>query len=300
MFVATYKTRGPGTWIAISGVDIALHDLTGKALGLPVSQLPGGKYRAPEKEGAMSRAGGARPARAPRLRASWARRRRAMRPAARGMQPRCRNPRRPGVEADRWRRAQSGRRREEATRMVHSDRPPPSMVAGLFDDGAAAEGAVNQLVRRGVPPALISVVAPPSLFQPVAATSRNHGPHPPAERGDERERASERVARRTGVAAASSQETGPVYAAGPVQEHLTPPLRGTAETPEIDLPDELRARGLTDADAVRCAGAVRDGRVLVLVDVEAAGAGPAVAALRSAGAEVVVGPRGRATGRGRS
>jgi L-alanine-DL-glutamate epimerase-like enolase superfamily enzyme len=45
MYVATYKTRGQSTSIAISGVDIALHDLAGKALGIPVYQLLGGKYR---------------------------------------------------------------------------------------------------------------------------------------------------------------------------------------------------------------------------------------------------------------
>ena len=45
MYVTTYKTRGQGTSIAISGVDIALHDLAGKALGVPVYQLLGGKYR---------------------------------------------------------------------------------------------------------------------------------------------------------------------------------------------------------------------------------------------------------------
>jgi L-alanine-DL-glutamate epimerase-like enolase superfamily enzyme len=45
MYVTTYKTRGQGTSIAISGVDIALHDLAGKALGLPVYRLLGGLYR---------------------------------------------------------------------------------------------------------------------------------------------------------------------------------------------------------------------------------------------------------------
>jgi galactonate dehydratase len=45
MYVSTYKTRGQGTSIAISGVDQALHDLAGKALGIPVYQLLGGKYR---------------------------------------------------------------------------------------------------------------------------------------------------------------------------------------------------------------------------------------------------------------
>src|SRR6478672_1286453 len=46
MYVTTYKTRGQGTSIAISGVDIALHDLAGRALGVPVYQLLGGRYRA--------------------------------------------------------------------------------------------------------------------------------------------------------------------------------------------------------------------------------------------------------------
>ncbi|HEU5317611.1 MAG TPA: mandelate racemase/muconate lactonizing enzyme family protein [Chloroflexota bacterium] len=45
MYVTTYKTRGQGTSIAISGVDQALHDLAGKALGVPVYQLLGGMYR---------------------------------------------------------------------------------------------------------------------------------------------------------------------------------------------------------------------------------------------------------------
>jgi L-alanine-DL-glutamate epimerase-like enolase superfamily enzyme len=45
MYVTTYKTRGQGTSIAISGVDIALHDLMGKALGVPLYRLLGGRYR---------------------------------------------------------------------------------------------------------------------------------------------------------------------------------------------------------------------------------------------------------------
>ncbi len=45
MYISTYKVRGQGTSIAISGVDIALHDLVGKILGVPVYQLLGGKYR---------------------------------------------------------------------------------------------------------------------------------------------------------------------------------------------------------------------------------------------------------------
>lgn len=45
MYVSTYKTRGQGTSIAISGVDQALHDLAGKALGVPVYRLLGGLYR---------------------------------------------------------------------------------------------------------------------------------------------------------------------------------------------------------------------------------------------------------------
>ena len=42
MYVTTYKTRGQGTSIAISGVDIALHDLAGKALGVPGVPPAGG------------------------------------------------------------------------------------------------------------------------------------------------------------------------------------------------------------------------------------------------------------------
>jgi L-alanine-DL-glutamate epimerase-like enolase superfamily enzyme len=45
MYVGTYKVRGQATSIAISGVDIALHDLVGKALGVPAYQLLGGLYR---------------------------------------------------------------------------------------------------------------------------------------------------------------------------------------------------------------------------------------------------------------
>jgi L-alanine-DL-glutamate epimerase-like enolase superfamily enzyme len=45
MYVSTYKTRGQGTSIAISGIDIALHDLAGKTLGVPVYRLLGGLYR---------------------------------------------------------------------------------------------------------------------------------------------------------------------------------------------------------------------------------------------------------------
>ena len=45
MYVSTYKTRGQGMSIAISGVDQALHDLAGKALRIPVYRLLGGLYR---------------------------------------------------------------------------------------------------------------------------------------------------------------------------------------------------------------------------------------------------------------
>jgi L-alanine-DL-glutamate epimerase-like enolase superfamily enzyme len=45
LYVTTYKMRGQSTSIAISGIDIALHDLAGKALGIPVYQLLGGRYR---------------------------------------------------------------------------------------------------------------------------------------------------------------------------------------------------------------------------------------------------------------
>ncbi len=45
MYLGTYKVRGQGVSMAISGVDIALHDLIGKALGVPVYKLLGGRYR---------------------------------------------------------------------------------------------------------------------------------------------------------------------------------------------------------------------------------------------------------------
>jgi L-alanine-DL-glutamate epimerase-like enolase superfamily enzyme len=45
MYVGAYKVRGQAVSMAISGVDIALHDLVGKALGVPVYQLLGGLYR---------------------------------------------------------------------------------------------------------------------------------------------------------------------------------------------------------------------------------------------------------------
>jgi L-alanine-DL-glutamate epimerase-like enolase superfamily enzyme len=45
LYVTTYKMRGQSTSIAISGIDIALHDLAGKALGVPVYRLLGGLYR---------------------------------------------------------------------------------------------------------------------------------------------------------------------------------------------------------------------------------------------------------------
>jgi hypothetical protein len=171
--------------------------------------------------------------------------------------------------------------------MAQPDRPLPGTVVGLFDDGAAAQGAVNELVHRGVPPARISVVAPPSPYQPTVAASGNHGPHAPAEPGDQGGRASDVVARRTSVAAADSRETGPVYAAGPVREHLRPPPGQSSGASRIDLPGELRARGLSEAEAVRCAEAVHGGRVLVLADVGPAEAAAAVAALRETGGAVL-------------
>ncbi|MGC9970472.1 MAG: mandelate racemase/muconate lactonizing enzyme family protein [Bryobacteraceae bacterium] len=45
LYLGTYKIRGQGVSMAISGVDIALHDIVGKALGVPVYQLLGGLYR---------------------------------------------------------------------------------------------------------------------------------------------------------------------------------------------------------------------------------------------------------------
>ena len=47
MYVGTYKIRGQAASIAISGVDIAIHDIVGKALGVPVYQLLGGLVRDP-------------------------------------------------------------------------------------------------------------------------------------------------------------------------------------------------------------------------------------------------------------
>ena len=41
MYVATYKMRGQSTSIAISGVDIALHDWIGKRLGAPWHRIWG-------------------------------------------------------------------------------------------------------------------------------------------------------------------------------------------------------------------------------------------------------------------
>ena len=47
MYFAQGRTRGPGwaIWKAISGIDQALWDARGKALGLPVWKLLGGKKR---------------------------------------------------------------------------------------------------------------------------------------------------------------------------------------------------------------------------------------------------------------
>lgn len=45
MYIEAYKFRGQAISMAISGVDIALHDIVGKALGVPVYQLLGGLYR---------------------------------------------------------------------------------------------------------------------------------------------------------------------------------------------------------------------------------------------------------------
>lgn len=45
MYQGLYKTRGQSVSMAMSAVDIALHDIVGKALGVPVYQLLGGLYR---------------------------------------------------------------------------------------------------------------------------------------------------------------------------------------------------------------------------------------------------------------
>jgi L-alanine-DL-glutamate epimerase-like enolase superfamily enzyme len=45
MFVSTYKIAGQAQAMAISGIEIALWDLMGKALGVPIYRLLGGAYR---------------------------------------------------------------------------------------------------------------------------------------------------------------------------------------------------------------------------------------------------------------
>ena len=45
MYVGLYKTRGQSASMAISAVDVALHDVVGKALGVPVYVLLGGLVR---------------------------------------------------------------------------------------------------------------------------------------------------------------------------------------------------------------------------------------------------------------
>jgi len=45
MFVTPYKIAGQALAIAISGIEIALWDIIGKALGVPVYKLLGGAYR---------------------------------------------------------------------------------------------------------------------------------------------------------------------------------------------------------------------------------------------------------------
>lgn len=45
LYIGLYKTRGQSASMAISAVDIALHDVVGKALGVPVSTLLGGAVR---------------------------------------------------------------------------------------------------------------------------------------------------------------------------------------------------------------------------------------------------------------
>jgi L-alanine-DL-glutamate epimerase-like enolase superfamily enzyme len=47
MYIGSYKIRGQAATIAMSGVDIAIHDIVGKALGVPVYQLLGGLVRDP-------------------------------------------------------------------------------------------------------------------------------------------------------------------------------------------------------------------------------------------------------------
>ncbi|MCS7120070.1 MAG: hypothetical protein RMJ07_02995 [Nitrososphaerota archaeon] len=45
IFIKTYKIAGQSQAIAISGIEIALWDIIGKALGVPVYKLLGGAYR---------------------------------------------------------------------------------------------------------------------------------------------------------------------------------------------------------------------------------------------------------------
>lgn len=45
MYIGLYKTRGQSASMAISAVDVALHDIVGKALGVPVHVLLGGMVR---------------------------------------------------------------------------------------------------------------------------------------------------------------------------------------------------------------------------------------------------------------
>jgi hypothetical protein len=163
------------------------------------------------------------------------------------------------------------------------------LLVGLFETPTAAEAAVNALVRTGCAPGSISVVARDEVFEQVlpggGAGGGRPAPHGETDPAEHTRPDPEQAARHEGVAAVDVPGMGHLLEAGPLFVGPGDGATGRKVSRDPDLlAHALTGHGLGEADARACAEAVRDGQVLVAVEVGGALASAAESAMRKAGA----------------